>query len=72
MAMGITVLPLRTNAQSRIVGGTNATMAEFPHQVLIYVDGSMCGGSLISSQYVLTAAHCVVDDWGGAIQCPRV
>ena len=64
MAMRITVLPLRTNAQSRIVGGTNATMAEFPHQVLIYVAGYMCGGSLISSQYVLTAAHCVVDHAG--------
>ena len=64
LAKGITVLPLRTDAQSRIVGGTNATLAEFPHQVLIYVAGYMCGGSLISSQYVLTAAHCVVDHAG--------
>jgi secreted trypsin-like serine protease len=52
------------HGRSRIVGGTNATKAEFPHQVLVLVDGNMCGGSLIARQYVLTAAHCVVNDSG--------
>lgn len=64
VSLGGLIAPERTNGQSRIVGGTNATMAEFPHQVLVLVGGYMCGGSLIARQYVLTAAHCVVDDLG--------
>jgi secreted trypsin-like serine protease len=50
-------------ARPAIVGGSAANMAEFPYQVLVLVDGLMCGGSLIANQYVLTAAHCAVDDF---------
>ena len=53
-------------ARPTIVGGSAATMAEFPYQVLVLVNGYMCGGSLIANQYVLTAAHCSVDDFGNA------
>jgi len=46
----------------KIVGGTEANVGEFPHQVMILrggVGGSlMCGGSLISPNKVLTAGHC--------------
>jgi secreted trypsin-like serine protease len=51
-------------ARPTIVGGSVATKAEFPYQVLVLVNGYMCGGSLIANQYVLTAAHCTVDDFG--------
>jgi secreted trypsin-like serine protease len=44
--------------QSRIVGGAEVSPFEHNWVVLLYVGGSMCGGSLISSEWVLTAAHC--------------
>ncbi|XP_056392696.1 transmembrane protease serine 9-like [Hyla sarda] len=44
---------------SRIVGGTNAVDGEWPWQISLYYRNSpLCGGSLISSQWVMSAAHC--------------
>nr|UXX33473.1 serine protease-like protein [Holotrichia oblita] len=43
----------------RIIGGEDATIEEFPYQVSLRILGShSCGGVIISSDYVLTAAHC--------------
>ncbi|XP_046456353.1 brachyurin-like [Daphnia pulex] len=44
---------------SRIVGGVEAVPHEFPWQVAVTIDGSsFCGGTLISDEWVMTAAHC--------------
>ncbi|XP_019846289.2 chymotrypsin-2-like isoform X3 [Bactrocera dorsalis] len=49
--------------QSRIYGGQNAAEGQFPYQVLVTRAGDgyivVCGGAIISRNYVLTAAHCV-------------
>ncbi|XP_037942524.1 serine protease SP24D-like [Teleopsis dalmanni] len=43
----------------RVVGGVDATTAQFPHQVSFRYNGSHnCGGSIITRNYILTAAHC--------------
>jgi trypsin len=61
----------------RVVGGQTVTIAEYPWQAaVVRTDGGgnafqrqFCGGSLITSRIVLTAAHCVFDtDIDGPIQ----
>ena len=51
-----------------IVGGQDADPSEWPWQVFIVIaDTYMCGGSIVHPEWVVTAAHCVVDDvtaWG--------
>ncbi|MBZ4419774.1 DUF1986 domain-containing protein [Myxococcus sp. RHSTA-1-4] len=46
---------------SEIIGGTVADVGEYPWQAQLSVPGysHYCGGSLIDSDWVLTAAHCV-------------
>lgn len=52
-----------------IVGGTKAEAKEFPHMAAVGFDSPNgilwnCGGTLISSKIVLTAAHCIwTQDW---------
>lgn len=46
---------------TRIIGGTEASINEFPHLTgIVYAPSSIivCGGSIIHYRYILSAAHC--------------
>lgn len=60
--------PGDTPIQPQIVGGQPASHGEYPWQVALVSAtqpnpdfGQYCGGSLIDTEWVLTAAHCVSD-----------
>ncbi|KAL4866240.1 hypothetical protein BDV12DRAFT_199305 [Aspergillus spectabilis] len=46
-------------AAEQIVGGQEGRIEDFPYQIALLSNGRLiCGGSIISNQYVVTAAHC--------------
>lgn len=68
--------------QPRVVGGSSASIAEYPWQAAVVFDHDkvagnafqrqFCGGSLVTTYIVITAAHCVYDtdpDCSNVVDC---
>ncbi|XP_035913539.1 brachyurin-like [Anopheles stephensi] len=52
----------------RIVNGQEATPGQFPYQIALLsefvITSGLCGGSVLTNNFILTAAHCVVGTAG--------
>lgn len=71
---GLMLSTAHAQQQSRIINGKPASTATYPWMASIFIlggkdsdNGGGCGGSLIAPNWVLTAAHCFLNEAGDAI-----
>ncbi|MBW4720208.1 S1 family peptidase [Saccharothrix obliqua] len=59
----LTVAPANADVTPYIVGGTRASVSEYPWTVYLASSsgGQFCGGTLVKGNKVVTAAHCTVN-----------
>ena len=58
---------IKTDEAAKITGGSDADISEFPWQVYLEAGDYTCGGSIISSNWIITAAHCAKNDYDETI-----
>merc|ERR1719411_2202243 len=44
---------------------------KYPFMAYVWVDGFMCGGSILTKRHVLTAQHCLLDNDGNELSATR-
>jgi hypothetical protein len=51
-------------SQTKIIGGADASISDFPWQIFLISNAYRCGGSIIAPGWVVTAAHCIFNTVG--------
>lgn len=58
-----------TPIDGRIVGGQPVDIEQYPYQIsLLLYEAHLCGGSIISKDFIVTAAHCTFDHEASDLQ----
>ncbi|KAH9502984.1 Transmembrane protease serine 9 [Bulinus truncatus] len=55
----------------KIIGGQPAEECEFPWVAGVSIDNTFCGGTIIDSRHIVTAAHCVRDRYTREVVSPN-
>jgi hypothetical protein len=63
---------IKTDEAAKITGGSDADISDFPWQVYLEAGDYTCGGSIISNNWIITAAHCVKNDYDETIQASEM
>ncbi|XP_059613695.1 transmembrane protease serine 9-like [Phlebotomus argentipes] len=67
---GVTSNERYSKMMAKIIGGRNSKRGRWPWQVALYnqeYENFFCGGTLISKSWVVTAAHCLLSDFGNDV-----
>ena len=54
---------VKADTATKITGGSNTSISDFPWQVFLEAETFTCGGAIISNQWIITAAHCTRNDF---------
>lgn len=63
---------IKDDENAKITGGSDADISDFPWQVYLEAGDYTCGGSIISNNWIITAAHCTKNDYDETISASEM
>jgi hypothetical protein len=75
IGLGEYAYPFSTGSKEpvmKIIGGSDASIEDFPWQVYFSSGDYLCGGTIISQRWILTAAHCTMAESDAPISADKM
>ena len=63
---------IKNDETAKVTGGSNADISEFPWQIYLEADDFVCGGSIISEEWIITAAHCTKGEFNEPVPASKM